>query len=258
MRSVLIVGQVSVGKGGRPLNKKIAIAVLTSSIILLGSVPAMASTLNIISGDSFITGTNEVHITPNMIHSSSAPTVTTVITVQTPPTPVAPEVVTAGSSVIDISSLLRSEVSTISVAQPAPVVVPTTGIATSVTPDEQEMIDLINQDRAEHGLPALKVDLRLVTGAREKAQDMKVNQYFGHVSPVFGSTASLFPAMGLNVNYWCENIAGQLTVEAAESALEGDIPHQQNLLDPNINSVGVGIAYNSIYGNLYVQEFARE
>lgn len=141
---------------------------------------------------------------------------------------------------------------------PVAVVPSTLDMATSVTADEQEMIDLINQDRINHGLPALKVDLRLVSAAREKSEDIKANNYFTHVSPNFGYAASLFPQMGLNVNYWAENVGAQMTVEAAELALEADIPHQQNILDPNVTHVGVGIAYGSIYGNVYTQEFVKE
>ena len=141
---------------------------------------------------------------------------------------------------------------------PAAIVPATLVMATSVTPNEQEMIDLINQDRANNGLLALKVDLRLVSAAREKSEDIKANDYFTHISPNFGYTASLFPQMGLNVSYWAENVGAQMTVEAAEAALEADIPHQQNILDPNVNYVGVGIAYNSIYGNVYTQEFVKE
>jgi uncharacterized protein YkwD len=120
------------------------------------------------------------------------------------------------------------------------------------------MINMINQERSKNGLQALKVDFRLVAAARIKAQDMKDNKYFSHVSPTFGYTASLFPQMGLNVNYWSENIAGNSSVSGAMAALMSSPGHRTNILDPNINYVGVGIVYNSVFGNLYVQDFTRE
>lgn len=228
------------------MNKKIAVAALATSIVLFGSVPAMASG-------------NVVRITHNMFKTYQAPTVVQV------PALVQASTVTTESSEISLKGLFHSYVGSVSVVRPAaqpapaPLVPPaTTGIATAMTADEQEMVDLINQDRERNGLPALKVDLRLVTAAREKSQDLITNNYFSHFSPVFGYTSSLLPGLGLNTQYVSENVAGNRSVSAAESALEGDIPHQQNILDSNINFVGVGIVYGGPYGGMYTQEFARE
>lgn len=97
-----------------------------------------------------------------------------------------------------------------------------------------------------------------MSAAREKAADIKANNYFSNTSPNFGYTTSLFPQLGLNVSYWAENIGAHMSVEAAELTLEEDASHQKNILDPNVTHVGVGIAYGSSYGNVYVQEFAKE
>lgn len=242
------------------MNKKIAVLALATSLTIFGSVPAMAS-INILSGNSVPTGTSVVRITPNMYRTYQTPTTTT--TVQVTPAPVQTLTVSTGSSVISLKGLTYNYLGlkTVPVQQaPAPVVVTplATVPVTSVTADEQQMVDMINQDRSAHGFPALRVDLRLVTAAREKSQDLITNNYFSHVSPVFGFTASLLPALGLNTQYVSENVAGNQSVSAAEAALEGDIPHQQNILDPNINFVGVGIAYGGPYGGMYTQEFARE
>jgi len=252
--------------------KTAVIASISASLILGVSVPAMASGLNIISGNSVITGKNIFQITPNMVKSYQPPAATTTSTsvtstLVTPTTTVSTQTtvptVTVGTSEISLKGLLHNNVSSINgVVQQNPIpvtIVPSTLVmATSMTDDEQQMVDLINQDRVRNGLPTLKVDLRLVSAARAKSEDIKANKYFTHVSPNFGYTASLFPQMGLNVNYWAENVGSQRTVVAAEAALEADIGHQQNLLDPHISYVGVGIAYNSIYGNVYTQEFVKE
>lgn len=243
-------------------NKKVAVAVLATSMVLLGSVPAMASGLNIVSGNSLATGGSVVHITPSMYRSYQPPTTTTVQTPPAPPT-TPPNVTVVGSSVVSLKGISNNYIGTgtVTVQQPpTPIVntpVPTTP-TTTITADEQQMVDMINADRVRNGLPALKVDLRLVSAARTKSQDLITNNYFSHVSPVFGLTASLLPALGLNTQYVSENIAGNQSVAAAEAALEADIPHQQNILDPNINYVGVGIAYGGPYGAMYTQEFARE
>lgn len=130
--------------------------------------------------------------------------------------------------------------------------------ATSLTNSEQQMVDEINQARAAAGVAPVKVDLRLVTAARIKANDLYLNHYFSHVSPNFGYTGSLLPGLGLNVGYWSENIAGNNSVDGAMAAFMGSIGHRINLLDPRVNYVGVGILEGVTPYNLYVQEFVQE
>jgi len=272
--------------------KKKFLAMMLILAVLIGVtvVPAMAS-VNVLTNTT-TTGSNVVQIhhrmygpylpndgwgtalpwrdsyypVPIVVTTPTTQTIPTTTTVTTPTT-----TTSTGSNVVSLKGIVNNSSTSVSgtvvqsnptvtttPATATPIVPATLVLATSITDDEQQMIDLINQDRARNGLPALKVDLRLVSAAREKSEDIKANKYFTHTSPNFGYTASLFPQMDLNVIYWAENVGAQMTVEAAESALEMDIPHQQNILDPNVNYVGVGIAYGSIYGNVYTQEFVKE
>lgn len=136
--------------------------------------------------------------------------------------------------------------------------VPAIPLVTSLTPDEQQMIDMINQERIAAGVAPLKVDLRLVSVGEAKANDMKANNYFSHTSPTYGSPWAMMQQVGLTVGWAGENIAGNDSVSGAMSALMGDPAHKANILDPRFTDVGVGIAYGSAYGNLYVQEFLQE
>jgi uncharacterized protein YkwD len=137
-------------------------------------------------------------------------------------------------------------------------IMPRVPAATSLTDIEQQMVDEINQERAAAGVAPVKVDLRLVTAARIKAEDLNLNHYFSHVSPNFGYTASLLPGLGLNTNYWSENVAGNNSVDGAMAALMESIGHRVNILDPNVNYVGVAALEGISPYNLYVQEFAHE
>ena len=130
--------------------------------------------------------------------------------------------------------------------------------AASISDSEQQMVDEINQERAKAGLLPVKVDLRLVTAARIKAKDMYLNHYFSHISPNFGYTGSLLPGLGLNVNYWSENIAGNNSVDGAMSAFMFSYGHRINILDHHVNYVGVGTIEGITPYNLYVQEFVHE
>ena len=56
-----------------------------------------------------------------------------------------------------------------------------------MTADEKEVFDLINKQRTNNGLQALKVDNEVQRVARIKAQDMVDNNYFSHESPIYGT-----------------------------------------------------------------------
>lgn len=61
---------------------------------------------------------------------------------------------------------------------------------TNMNADEKEVFNLINQQRINNGLSALKVDDEVQRVARIKAQDMVDNNYFSHTSPTYGSLHS--------------------------------------------------------------------
>ncbi len=135
--------------------------------------------------------------------------------------------------------------------QPTPDPTPTPGL----TADEQKMVNLINQERAKAGLAPLTVDLRLVELARMKSQDMITNNYFSHTSPTYGDPFQMMTKAGVSYRTAGENLAGARTVDQAHSALMNSAGHRQNILNPNYNKVGVGIATGGPYGSMYTQLF---
>lgn len=145
--------------------------------------------------------------------------------------------------------------------QTTPTTTPTTTTnipaATSVSAQEQQMIDQINQERANVGLAPLTVDLRLVGVAEAKAQDMNTNGYFSHTSPTYGSPFDMMRNAGIQFYSAGENIARNISVDAAMAAFMSSDGHKANILNPGYNHVGVGIVYSSA-GSFYVQEFAQE
>lgn len=127
-----------------------------------------------------------------------------------------------------------------------------------LTADEQHMVDMINQERIAAGVKPVKLDLRLASVGRAKANDLKANNYFDHTSPTYGSPWAMMQQVGLKVQWAGENISGNKSVEGSMAALMLSPGHRANILDPRFTHVGVGIAYGSAYGNLYVQEFLQE
>jgi uncharacterized YkwD family protein len=136
------------------------------------------------------------------------------------------------------------------------VVTPPSEVEQSVlTQEEQQMVDLVNQERVERGLAPLKVNERLIEVARVKAQDMIDQQYFSHQSPTYGSPFDMLAQFNVTYRTAGENLAGNQTVEAAHQALMNSEGHRANILSPNYGEVGVGIIEGGPYGKMFVQLF---
>ncbi len=164
----------------------------------------------------------------------------------------------SGQSSPSTSTAPGSSSTTTTTSPATPSSYPTIPPVTSLTADQQSLVDMVNQARANAGLAPLTVDFRLVSVAQAKAQDMKTNNYFGHISPTYGTPWAMMAAVGLNVQWAGENIAYNDSVAGAMAAWMQSPGHRANILDPRFTHIGIGIVYGSAYGNLYVQEFAQE
>ncbi|MDV2685039.1 CAP domain-containing protein [Alkalihalophilus lindianensis] len=127
--------------------------------------------------------------------------------------------------------------------------------AEGLTAEEQQMVDLVNEERQKQGLAPLKADLELTEVARVKAQDMIDNNYFAHQSPTYGSPFDMLNQFGVQYNTAGENLAGNQTVEAAHQALMNSDGHRANILGGNYTEVGIGIVDGGPYGKMFVQLF---
>ncbi|TSB46280.1 hypothetical protein FN960_12190 [Alkalicoccobacillus porphyridii] len=121
--------------------------------------------------------------------------------------------------------------------------------------EEQQMIDSVNQERAQQGLSPLEADPELAEVARVKAQDMIDNNYFDHNSPTYGSPFQMMDHFGIEYRTAGENLAGNQTVEAAHQALMNSQGHRENILKSDYTNVGIGIVDGGPYGKMFVQLF---
>jgi len=147
---------------------------------------------------------------------------------------------------------------------PAPTTVPTSAPAKSANPgtgksaisaEEQQMVDLVNQERAKVGLKALIVDPQLSYTARLKSQDMVNLNYFDHQSPTYGSPFDMMTQFGIQFQSAGENIACNQTVVNAHQALMNSPEHRANILNTSYNYIGIGIANGGPCGQMYTQQF---
>jgi uncharacterized YkwD family protein len=142
-------------------------------------------------------------------------------------------------------------------AKPAatPTTQSTTATTSGLTADEQQMLNLVNGERAKAGLGALKADLTLTKLARLKSQDMINRNYFSHESPTYGSPFAMMKSFGVTYNTAGENLAGNSTVSAAHTALMNSPGHRANILKSSFTHVGIGIVKGGQYGMMFTQMF---
>ena len=131
----------------------------------------------------------------------------------------------------------------------------TTSNTSGLTADELETFNLINNQRTQNGLAALKIDSEVQRVARIKAQDMVNNNYFSHTSPTYGSPFDMLKNFGISYKSAGENIAGNSSNSAAVTAWMNSSGHRANILNGSYNYTGIGVVTGSKYGKIYVQMF---
>jgi len=123
---------------------------------------------------------------------------------------------------------------------------------------EHEVIQLTNQERAKHGLPALRANWELSRVARIKSNDMRDKRYFSHTSPTYGSPFTMIKNFGISYSTAAENIAaGQQTAQAVVSSWMNSPGHRANILNKNVTVIGVGLAKGGSYGYYWTQMFIK-
>lgn len=121
--------------------------------------------------------------------------------------------------------------------------------------NEQEVFNLINQQRVNNGLSALKIDSEVQRVARIKAQDMVDKKYFSHTSPTYGSPFDMLKSFKVSYKTAGENIAGNSTNNGAVNAWMNSSGHRANILNSSFTYTGIGVVSSPTYGKVYVQMF---
>jgi hypothetical protein len=122
-------------------------------------------------------------------------------------------------------------------------------------PAVQKLLQLVNADRAQQGLPALKWDPALATAAQAHA-DLMVQQ--GALSHQYTGEPDLetrTAQAGAHFRSIAENVAMAQSPDALEQEWMHSPLHRANILDPRMTSVGIGVARKNGY-YYAVQDFA--
>ena len=133
-----------------------------------------------------------------------------------------------------------------------------TQVTSQMNSDELEVFNLINKERSNNGLQALKNDNEVQRIARIKAQDMVNSNYFSHQSPTYGSPFDMLKSFGVSYKSSGENIAGNGSNSSAVTAWMNSSGHRANILNGSYNYTGVGVVSSSKYGKIFVQMFIEK
>lgn len=122
---------------------------------------------------------------------------------------------------------------------------------------KRAVVCLINRQRTERGLPALRENKRLDRSAQGWTNSMVRHGYFSHGS----NFAARISAVGFNWSAAGENIAtGFSTPRQVVAAWMASTGHCQNILSPQYSEVGTGVDHQGVRGyggpSTWTQDFA--
>ncbi len=125
----------------------------------------------------------------------------------------------------------------------------------TVDSEQWAMLTLVNNFRAQNGVPPLQLSIALQNASQWMSVDRGAYNYFGYRDSLRRTPGSRLPAFGYN-NNWGEDIAEGvqdaqslfnqwLTTCAIDYTGSCAYVHQKFLLDPSYVVVGIGRAYNA-------------
>ena len=124
--------------------------------------------------------------------------------------------------------------------------------STSASAFENKVIELVNAERAKHGVAPLSADNALMGSADIRAKELV--RLFSHSRPDGSDYTTVLPS-GLNA--WGENVAmGQTSPEKVMESWMNSSGHRANILSSDFTLIGVGF-YESNGQYYWVQNFGR-
>ena len=122
----------------------------------------------------------------------------------------------------------------------------------------RKVVRLTNRERKRKGIDKLSFNSKLQKAAQSHADDMDLTgRYLAHDSSDGRVLRDRIDAVGYDWSYISENAAvGQASPKAVVQSWMNSPGHRANMLDPEIQEIGVGYAIDDVSGRPYwVQNF---
>jgi len=121
---------------------------------------------------------------------------------------------------------------------------------------ERELFEATNRERLAHGLPALQWNDALAVAARKHASEMAHKDALSHQFPGEPSLPSRVKQAGAHFVWLSENVALGSNTSTIHAEFVKSPPHRANILDTDMNVVGIGIVERN--GELFaVEDFSK-
>jgi uncharacterized protein YkwD len=122
---------------------------------------------------------------------------------------------------------------------------------------QNELANLINNARAQNGLPTLAINPQLSVAAQGHSIDMACYGFLGHNGSDGSSVYERIVAAGYVPSYSEEIIYGSGYPQTAFNWWMDDPIHRDAILNPNVIEMGIGYAYvaDTAYGGYYTVDF---
>lgn len=118
----------------------------------------------------------------------------------------------------------------------------------------EQVVNLVNQERAKAGLKELILDKEIEAAALIRTRE--IQQSFSHTRPNGTKFSTVLKEQGISYQLAGENIAwGQVSPEAVMEAWMNSEGHRANILNPKFTKIGVGYEQNSAGRNYWTQLF---
>lgn len=117
---------------------------------------------------------------------------------------------------------------------------PTTAPSSNTSNYANEVLRLVNQERANAGLSALTTNSTITSAANKRAQE--IVQSFSHTRPNGTSFSTVLKEYGVSYRTSGENIAyGQKSPQEVVTGWMNSPGHRANILNANFNTIGIGV-----------------
>ena len=121
---------------------------------------------------------------------------------------------------------------------------------------ERELFNAVNRERKAQGLPSLMLDDALTEAARKHAERMAERRTVSHQLPGEPTLPSRAKAAGAHFTWLSENVDQGPDASAIHQSFMKSPQHRANILDSDMDSVGIGVAERN--GELFaVENFSK-
>nr|WP_035797431.1 sigma-70 family RNA polymerase sigma factor [Kitasatospora mediocidica] len=120
---------------------------------------------------------------------------------------------------------------------------------------QQQVLDLVNIQRAQNGCGPLTANGKLQAAAQGQSDDMAARHFFDHTNPDGAGPQQRIDATGYQWSTWGENIAqGQSTPASVMDSWMNSPGHRANILNCAFKEIGVGV-HQGPGGPWWTQDF---